>query len=76
MRIDELGIRDFSSPGALNARLAVCLLISDEAAKGGWGEHLGWFLEVLGFLGEDDKAAYEVAKKHFPFGAWPRDAAP
>lgn len=74
-RIGELGIRDFSNPRALNARLAICLLVSDEAEKWGWGEQLGWFLEVLGFLGEDYNAAYEVAEKHFSFGAWPRDLA-
>jgi hypothetical protein len=52
--LDSTGaIREMRDPSALAARLAICLLsaTADQAAQ--LGEHLSWFLEVLGFLGID-----------------------
>jgi hypothetical protein len=60
-------IRDFTSPQALNARLALCLLAVREKDAGSLGEHLSWFLEVLGFYGADVKQALALMRTHFRF---------
>jgi hypothetical protein len=64
----ERGIRDLQSRDALMARLAVSLLSPAEVnASPELGEHLSWFLEVLGFLKLDMRKAISIMEEHFKF---------
>ncbi|MGJ0580183.1 hypothetical protein ACR71G_19500 [Xenorhabdus bovienii] len=45
------GIRNFKDKPFLMARLAICILSIKEKDILEIGEHLSWFIEVLGFLG-------------------------
>ncbi|MDR6856293.1 hypothetical protein [Variovorax guangxiensis] len=65
--VDERGVRDFQGRDVLVARLAVCLLSPNEESTSEFGEQLSWFLEVLGFLGEDVDKAINVIEQHFDF---------
>ncbi len=63
--IDDTGaIQDFRSPRALQARLAICLLVHIRDAPE-VGECLSWFLEVLGFYGTDSKKATALMNETF-----------
>ncbi|MBC8954572.1 hypothetical protein [Xenorhabdus sp. PB62.4] len=45
------GIRNFKDKPLVMARLAICFLSIKEKDIPEIGEHLSWFIEVLGFLG-------------------------
>lgn len=74
--VDARGIRNFEDKNALLARLAVCLLSSDEAEVSNFGEQLSWFLEVLGFFGADVDRAISIMEKHFDFTEGKNSPAP
>ena len=65
--VEERGIQNFKSSEALIGRLAICLLSPSEDQPSELGEQLSWFLEVLGFLGQDVDKAIEVMGRHFEF---------
>jgi hypothetical protein len=66
-RVDQYGIRNFESTEALIARLAICLLSPSQQETWDLGDQLSWFLEVLGFLGEDVDKSIAIMEKHFEF---------
>ncbi len=61
------GMREFRDPSILSARLALCLLSATEDEAGRLGEHLSWFLEVLGFMGVDLEAPVAEMERYFQF---------
>lgn len=64
--IDSQGaIREFQDKNILMGRLAICLLSVTEKDVNQLGEHLSWFLEVLGFLGADTKKAIQMMIVYF-----------
>lgn len=65
--IDQYGIRNFESKEALIARLAICLLTPSQQETWDFGDQLSWFLEVLGFLGEDVDKSIALMEEHFDF---------
>lgn len=65
--VDARGIQNFKSREALIGRLAICLLYPSEDKPSELGDQLSWFLEVLGFLGQDVDKAIEVMERHFEF---------
>lgn len=58
-------MRDFQDKEILMARLAICLLSFTEKDVEYLGENLSWFLEVLGFLGENVDKAIEMMEVYF-----------
>jgi hypothetical protein len=62
-------IRDLQDKNALIARLAICLLSAKEEDTPELGEHLSWFLEVLGFLGMDTCIPINMMASYFDFSS-------
>jgi hypothetical protein len=62
-------IRDLQDKNALMARLAICLLSAKEKDVPELGEHLSWFLEVLGFLGVDIFSPINIMASYFDFSS-------
>jgi len=58
-------VRDFQCKEVLMGRLAICMLSVTEKDSGQLGDSLSWFLEVLGFLGEDVDRAVAVLEEYF-----------
>ncbi len=66
--LDKTGsVQNFVDRNALMARLAICLLSVKEKDVPELGEHLSWFLEVLGFLGTDLDEAIKIMETYFNF---------
>ncbi|MCU5771726.1 hypothetical protein N5923_08875 [Erwiniaceae bacterium BAC15a-03b] len=65
--VDQNGIRDFTDSDVLKARIALCFLALKENAYPELGEHLSWFIEVLGFAGYDVDKALEIYDTFFDF---------
>lgn len=66
--IDARGwIQEFRVKDAALARLSLCLLAVSEDDAQKLGDHLSWFLEVLGFLGADTQKAVMLMKQEFKF---------
>lgn len=58
-------IRNFKDRDILMARLAICFLTINEKDGERLGENLSWFIEVLGFLGEDVDTAINLMETYF-----------
>lgn len=60
-------LRDFENKEALLARLALCLLCVKEQFAPQLGEHLSWFIEVMGFLELDVGRVVVIMEEYFEF---------
>ena len=66
--IDTHGLtQEFRDKDAVLARLSLCLLAVSEEDASKLGDHLSWFLEVLGFWGADTQKAIALMKQEFKF---------
>ncbi|MBD1229656.1 hypothetical protein [Xenorhabdus griffiniae] len=61
------GIRNFKDKPLVMARLAICFLSIKEKDIPEIGEHLSWFLEVLGFLGLNLSKVVAFMGEYFEF---------
>ncbi|PHM43439.1 hypothetical protein [Xenorhabdus szentirmaii] len=61
------GIRNFKDKPFLMARLAICFLSIKEKDISEIGEHLSWFIEVLGFLGLNLSKVVILMSDYFEF---------
>ncbi|MCC8380008.1 hypothetical protein [Xenorhabdus sp. PB30.3] len=61
------GIRNFKDKPLVMARLAICFLSIKEKDIPEIGEHLSWFIEVLGFLKLDLSKVIAFMGEHFEF---------
>ncbi|MEQ1977600.1 hypothetical protein [Xenorhabdus sp. SGI240] len=61
------GIRNFKDKPLVMARLAICFLSIKEKDIPEIGEHLSWFLEVLGFLGLNLSKIVDFMGEYFEF---------
>lgn len=59
--------RNLDSKPALMSRLAICLMSANEENLGEIGEHLSWFIELLGMLGCHLPDAIALMADHFDF---------
>lgn len=60
-------IRNFNDKSVLMTRLAICFLSINEENSDEIGEHLSWFIEVLGFLGCDLSEVIGFMGEYFEF---------
>lgn len=66
--LDNNGLlRNLQDNNALQARLALCLLVPVQPRPEDFGEQLSWFLEVLGLLGADVSVASHLMDSYFNF---------
>ena len=65
--IDNKGIRNFDDKDILNARIAVCILSLKERSYFELGQHLSWFIEVMGFSGYDETDLIKLYCNFFTF---------
>ncbi|CCW32046.1 hypothetical protein ABLA30_23245 [Xenorhabdus nematophila] len=61
------GIRNFKDKPLVMARLAICFLSIKEKDIPEIGEHLSWFIEVLGFLGLNLSKVVVFMGEYFEF---------
>lgn len=65
--VDGKGIRNFSDKDILNARIAICILSVNEKSFPELGQHLSWFIEVIGFSGFDGNELINLYCNFFTF---------
>lgn len=65
--VDNKGIRDFSDKDVLNARVAICILSLNEKSFTELGQHLSWFIEIMGFAGFDESELIKIYVDYFTF---------
>lgn len=58
-------IRATRDQRALIARLAICLLSANDGERERLGEHLSWFIQVVGFLGFDARVVLAKMNEYF-----------
>lgn len=58
-------IREMQDKSALSVRVGICLLAANSGEAGRLGEHLSWFLELLGLLGVNLDAPLRKMETHF-----------
>ncbi|MGJ0626419.1 hypothetical protein [Xenorhabdus bovienii] len=63
------GIRNFKDKPLVMARLAICFLSIKEKDIPEIGEHLSWFIEVLGFLGLNLSKVIVFMGEYFEFNS-------
>lgn len=57
--------RDFRNQRSIEIRLAAILVHIDEDNPDNLGEQLSWFIELLGYRGEDEAAIVDMVVEHF-----------
>lgn len=57
--------RDFRNQRSIEIRLAAILVHIDEDTPHNLGEELSWFIELLGYRGEDEAAMVDMVVDHF-----------
>lgn len=58
-------IREFQSPVALEARMAICLLSIPSDESSGYADGLSWFLELIHLLDLDARRATDLMASYF-----------
>jgi hypothetical protein len=67
-RVEAIGgVRDFSDPETLRARLALCLLGATPDRAPLLGDMLSWFLELLCFLGFKAERVDPMVERYFTY---------
>jgi hypothetical protein len=57
--------RDFRNHRAIEIRLATIVVSIDDDNPHNLGEQLSWFIELLGYRGEDEAAVVDIVIDHF-----------
>jgi hypothetical protein len=63
--VDEGFARDFRNHRAIEIRLATIVVSIDDDNPHNLGEQLSWFIELLGYRGEDEAAVVDIVIDHF-----------